>query len=138
MPSLEPLDERIRVEFRDGEPDNLRQPQIRLMPFNRDRLIEVARKVRAMYPTAHRDRLVQRAGDDVLEAVVESVTQGFGGHVEIVPRLFLREWVHLLDLVDQSDAYHPRETWRYEGGPGLDLTPEEDGARHGAEREILL
>jgi hypothetical protein len=57
VPMLEPLNERIKVAFKDDGFDNLRQPQIRLRPFDRERLIAVARKVREIYPGNVADRM---------------------------------------------------------------------------------
>lgn len=106
VPSLQPLYERVRVEFREGEPDNLRQPQIRLRSFDRSRLLEVARRVRSLYPAQHPER-VARATDAVLEDLADRVTRGFGGRLEVTPRLFLRELVNMLDLFDQHAEYSP-------------------------------
>ncbi len=106
IPSLQPLHERVRVEFREGEPDNLRQPQIRLPAFDRVRLLEVARRVRSIYTPRYPARIA-RADDRVLDELAERVTRGFGGRVEVTPRLFLRELVHVLDLYDQHPDYAP-------------------------------
>ena len=52
--------------------------------------------------------------DAFISALVDSMTAGFGGRVEVVPRIFLREFVHILDLVDQHDDYDPLRSYVFE------------------------
>ncbi len=125
---LPPLHERIRLLSREGEPENLRQPQLRLPPFDRDRLLMVARRVRGLYPAGDRARLVGRVSDGFLRNLADQVSAGFGGRVDLAPRMFLRELVHVLDLVDQHPDYDPVASYRFEV-PTADLRPEEDEAR---------
>lgn len=114
VPSLQPLHERIRVTGHDDEPTNLRQPQIELPSLDRDRLNAVAQKIRGLYPTPHPEALETRVPDAFISALVNDMTAGFGGRVEVVPRIFLREFVHILDLVDQHDDYDPLRSYRFE------------------------
>lgn len=107
VPSLPPLHDRIKVAFDDRTPDNLRQPQIRLRAFNRERLEAVARKVRQVYPsTMPLERVID---DEVITSLSDSMTAGFGGRIEVIPRLFLRAWVDLLDRADQHPNFQPME-----------------------------
>ena len=125
---LPPLHERIRCLSREGEPENLRQPQLRLPAFDRDRLLQVARRVRDLYPSADPDRLASRASEAFLGQLADRVTTGFGGRVDLAPRMFLRELVHVLDLVDQHPDYDPSASYRFQP-PTADLRAEEDEAR---------
>lgn len=111
--ALEPLHQRLKVEFRTDRPDNLRLPQLRLHPFDQQRLLQVARRVKEIYPAAHPERIARRVDESLLQSMVSHLTQGFGGHVEIVPRLFLREFVQVLDLVDLHD-YEPRAQYAFD------------------------
>ncbi|MHB2019632.1 MAG: BREX system ATP-binding domain-containing protein, partial [Candidatus Xenobia bacterium] len=125
---LEPLHARLKVEFAEGTPDNLRQPQIRLFPFDRERLLAVARRVRDLYPSK---RLAERVTDDFMRHLADRMTRAFGGHVDVVPRFFLREFVNVLDLVDQHPDYQPMQVWELDAKaiksfPGL--RPEEENA----------
>jgi len=114
VPSLQPLHERIRVTGHQDEPSNLRQPQIELPTLDRERLFSAAKKIRALYPSPHPEALETKVPDAFISALVDSMTAGFGGQVEVVPRLFLREFVHILDLVDQHSDYDPLRSYVFE------------------------
>ena len=110
-----------RVEFDDAVPDNLRQPQIRLKAFDRDRLEAVARKVRQVYPSERPlDKVVN---DKVIDTLCDAMTSGFGGRIEVIPRLFLRSWVDLLDRADQHSDFDPLDFLQKKGL--TPFTPEE-------------
>jgi hypothetical protein len=130
VPLLQPLQERISVQFRADEPDNLRQSQVRLKPMDSTRLLQVAQRIVELYPADHADRLQQKISPELLQAFVDKVTRGFGGRVEVAPRIFLRELVHVLDLVDQHPAYDPARDYRFEaaGLSEIQLHPEEERA----------
>jgi adenosylhomocysteinase len=131
VPALQPLHERIRVTGHQDEPTNLRQPQIELPSLDRDRLFAAAQKIRSLYPAAHPEILETKVPDAFISALVDSMTEGFGGRVEVVPRLFLREFVHILDLVDQHEEYDPLRSYVFEKDR---LEPE---FMNSAEREAL-
>jgi hypothetical protein len=125
------LYQRIQVKFtEDSTYDNLRAPQVRLLPFTAERLLTVGRRVRDLYPAQNPERIAERVDNRFLDALVAQVTSGFGGEIALAPRLFLRELVDVLDRVDIHEGFVPAE--RYE----LDLddsklTPEELAAKHG-------
>ena len=76
----------------------------------------------------------QSSSDEYIEALVDSVTQGFGGNVGVVPRQFLRKFVNAMDIVRDEDEYDPLTVLR-EGGyvPSLqDLSDEEKAKIPGA------
>lgn len=131
LKSLAPLHQRVQVTFgEDPRWDNLRAAQVRLLPFDEDRLLEVGRKVLALYPARAPERVRARVDDAFLFTLVGHITSGFGGRVALAPRLFLRELVDVLDRVDQHPDYDPREHYRLH----LDddrLTAEELSARYG-------
>ncbi len=131
LKGLAPLHQRVHVTFSDDPRfDNLRAPQVRLLPFNEERLMTVGQRVRDLYPARNADRVAQRISDDFLRALVEQVTSGFGGKVALAPRLFLRELIDVMDRVDLHEDYDPVQHYKLE----LDdqkLTPEELAARHG-------
>lgn len=106
---LPPLEQRLHVDF-SGNPefDSARAVQIRLPPFNVERLVEVGRRVRALYPTDHSDRIVAKVNDEVIRDLANGITGKLGNTVGIAPRLFLRKLVgELLDKVDEHEAYDP-------------------------------
>jgi hypothetical protein len=132
LKSAAALYQRVQANF-DGDPrfDNLRAPQIRLLPFTEERLLTVGKKVRDLYPAKQRARVEAKINDEFLRALVSQITTGFRGSIAIAPRLFLRELVDVLDRVDQHDAYEPREHYKLELGDDDKLTPEELAAVHG-------
>ena len=114
----------------DPKFDNLRAPQVRLAPFDAVRLAEVGRRVRDLYPAQEPDRVQRRIDDRLIDGLVKNMTSAFGGKVDIVPRLFLRDLVDRLDRVDQHPDYDPAADLSMEVDESL-LRAEERAARHG-------
>lgn len=106
---LAPLRDRLAVRF-DDDPrfDNLKAPQVRLRAFDAARLRKVGAAVRDLYPAREAERVASTVDDGVIDALVDKVTEGFGGRVDVVPRMFLRTLVDLLDRVDTYAEYDPR------------------------------
>lgn len=113
VPALPPLHDRLKVEFSDQVVDNLRQPQIRLRAFDRERLETVARRVRDVYPSAK--KLSKKVNDKVIDDLADAMTAGFGGRIGVIPRLFLRRFVDLLDRADQYPDFDPQEFLQQQG-----------------------
>lgn len=124
---LAPLHDRVRF-MKQGQYASLRQAQLELRPFDRERLKNVALRLRELYPTEHRERVFERVDDGFIDQLVAKVTEGFRGDVGVVPRQFLREFVNQLDLVDEHDEYLPRKEYGF--APG-ELSPEERAALEG-------
>jgi len=135
LKALAPLYQRVQVTF-DQDPrwDNLRAPQVRLQPFNPDRLLTVGTRIRDLYPAQNAQRVALRIDDVFLRALVDQVTRGFGGQVALAPRLFLRELIDVMDRVDLHEDYEPARHYRLELEDGK-LTPEELAAKHGRPME---
>lgn len=131
LKALAPLYQRVQVNFSDDARfDNLKAPQVRLMPFNDERLLTVGTRIRDLYPAKNPQRLASRVDDAFLQGLVSQVTAGFGGKVALAPRLFLRELIDVMDRVDIHEAYDPRAHYKLELDDGK-LTSEELAARHG-------
>lgn len=122
---LPPLHERIKVDFKDHGMDNLRQPQIRLGTFDEPRLKLVARKIVEIYPTKRRAVIDKKISQLFLDKLVAQFSAAFHGKIEVTPRLFLRELVDVLDLVDQHDEYDPARDHRLNLTASSDLREEE-------------
>jgi hypothetical protein len=122
---LPPLAQRLHEDF-SGDPryDNPRAAQVRLLPFDRARMLEVGRRVRDLYPSPHGDRIQRKLDDAVLAALADAVTGALGSKVGVAPRLFLKKLVGLLDRVDQHDTYDPSEHAGLAVSPS-EMTPEE-------------
>ena len=118
---LAPLHDRISFSS-TGRFASLRQAQLELKPFDGERLRNVAMRLRELYPTQERGRLMQRISDDFLDQLVDKVTEGFRGDVGVVPRQFLREFVTQMDLVDEHEDYEPMREY---GFVPSELLPEE-------------
>lgn len=118
---LPPLAQRLHVDFaKEAKWDNPRDVQVRLFPFDEARLVEVGRRVRDLYPTAHPERLNARISDEVLLGLARAVARGLGGRTGIAPRIYLRKLVAgLLDRVDLFPEFDPKKDFE------LKLEPEE-------------
>jgi hypothetical protein len=125
---LEPLADRIRLQEVDGFVSR-RQAQLVLRRFDEKRLREVAIKLRDLYPTGVPNRIQAQIDDRFIEALVRSVTAGFGGDVGIVPRHFLRALVTRMDTVDEHPDYRPSEALSVEG---VAVDPEDVARARGA------
>lgn len=120
---LAPLHDRVRF-MKTGGFASLRQAQLELSPFDAERLEGVAVKLRELFPAEDRGRVDERVSTDFIERLVADVTAGFKGDVGVVPRQFLREFVNVLDLVEQEEAYIPDEAYEFVVPAGL--SPEEE------------
>lgn len=126
---LTALHDRIRF-IKQGKRASARQAQLELVPFDPERLRDVAKRLRELYPAKDRQRSLTRISDAFIERLVAEVTKGFGGDVGVVPRQFLRAFVTQMDLVDESpvDDYDPMTEYGFEPE---ELKPEEKRAING-------
>jgi hypothetical protein len=131
LKGLAPLHQRVEVRFgEDPRWDNLRATQVRLLPFDEERLLAVGHRVLEIYPAQDPERVRQHVDERFLRALVRHVTAGFGGQVALAPRLFLRELVDVLDRVDQHRDYDPALHYRFQVDDAR-LSVEELAARRG-------
>lgn len=130
--ALQPLHDRIQFSGDAERFANLRQPQLRLRPFDADRLERVARGLRSLYPN---QATARRLGDDFIGKLVRDVTAGFGGDVGVVPRQFLRAFVNVLDTMDQHADYDPMVHYAFKV---TDETDQERAKRTGIDARIAL
>ena len=124
---LAPLHDRIRF-LKQGRFASLRQPQLELTPFDAGRLKSVAMRLRELYPARDRSRLEAKIGPELVQRLVAEVTAGFKGDVGVVPRQFLREFVNVMDLVDETSDYDPMAAYSF---TPAELRPEEKHALSG-------
>lgn len=113
---LPPLAQRLHVDFSsDPRFDNPRAVQIRLRPFNMDRLVEVGRNVREVFLQRSQaaDRMQSLADDALLAELAGAVAGKLGGKVGVAPRIFLKKLVaEVLDRIDQFPDFDPRRDYR--------------------------
>lgn len=107
VPALRPLNERIQLEDPNDPFPNYSQAQVVLRAFNREKLLIVGERVREIYEIAYGPLDRSRASDRLLHSLADRLTAKFGGHVEVVPRQFLRQLVDAFDRVRFYDGYNP-------------------------------
>ena len=116
MRPITPLYDRIGQAPREGEFTNPRQPQILLHAFDPRRLEEVALRIIEVYAEAYgavdRDRISHR----FIRTMVSRVSTVFGGRIDIIPRLFLKEFVDVLDKCDLYPDYDPMAVYQTDPG----------------------
>jgi hypothetical protein len=104
---VEALHSRIKYEEYNGVA-SLRQPQLALRPFNEERLLQVALKLRSLHHELPLEEAERRLPRTLIEKLVKEVSAGFHGDVGVVPRQFLKKFVNIIEiLVDnpQIDAH---------------------------------
>jgi hypothetical protein len=108
---LEPLAQRLHVDFQtDARFDNPRAVQMRLPPFDIDRLARVGEKVRDIFASsaAAPDRIAHACDNALIRRLAEGVAGKLGGKVGIAPRIYLKKLVaDVLDRVDQFPDFDP-------------------------------
>lgn len=130
MQRLPPLVQRLQTTF-DDDPrfDNPRAPQLRLLGFQQESLLELGQRVRDIYasgsPEAERVRV--EVDDQFLEDLGRVITGQLGGRVGVAPRQYLRRVVDILDRVEQFPDYSARQRGLGEIAPE-DLSEEERAA----------
>lgn len=107
---LPPLASRISVDF-SGDPrwDNPRAPQIRLLGFQQESLVELGSRVRDIYASDSpaSDRIVALVTGEYLARLAQSIAGQLGGRVGVAPRVFLRKLVDIIDRIDQFPDFVP-------------------------------
>lgn len=113
---LEPLAQRLHVDFQtDARFDNPRAVQLRLPPFDHERLLEVGLKVRDLFlaDCQSPDQVKRLANDQFVETLARAVAGKLGGKVGIAPRLFLKKLVSdVLDRIDQFADFDPAQHYQ--------------------------
>ena len=113
---LEPLAQRLHVDFQtDARFDNPRAVQIRLSPFDYNKLLEVGIKVRDLYVEDCKspERVQRLANDGYIATLARSVAGKLGGKVGIAPRLYLKKLVSdVLDRIDQFEDFDPTQHYQ--------------------------
>jgi hypothetical protein len=118
---LEPLHDRIL--FRDSAGfSSPKQPQLELKPFDLERLVTVACKLREIYPSRQPSRILRLVDDEFIHHLTAMVSKGLRGDVGVIPRQFLRELVTIFDLVEENDGsdgspeYIPKVAYSFPAG----------------------
>lgn len=133
---LPPLAQRLHVEFGDNPRfDNPRDVQVRLQPFDLERLVAVGKLVRDIFPSKHQERIQAKVTDEVIESLAHGVSGQLGGRAGVAPRVFLRKLVAgVLDRVDMFEDFEPTRDFKLVVDSN-ELTAEERSAA-GVERSV--
>jgi hypothetical protein len=113
--SIPPLYDRISV-MQDDTYKNPRQPQIILAKFDTAKLEQVALKVMDVYAKAYSESDRERISHRFIRAMIRKITTRFGGRIDIIPRIFLKEFVDILDKCELYDDYNPAEGYDFDTG----------------------
>jgi hypothetical protein len=131
----EALAQRLHVDFDPtGQFDSSRAVQIRLRSFDHARLVEVGKRVRAIYASKQPERLAAKANDAVIASLASDVAGKLGGKVGIAPRLFLKKLVSMLDKIEEHATFDPAVHWKLEVVASDMTATERDAA--GIERSV--
>lgn len=102
------LEQRLHMDFGpDPRFDSARAVQIRLLPFDEERLVAAGCRVRDLYDADDPQRLTSRVTDDFVRALARQVAGKLGGKVGVAPRIFLRKLVQVMDQVDEHPDFDP-------------------------------
>ncbi len=129
---VEALHTRVKYEEFNGVA-SLRQSQLALKPFDKERLLKVALRLRGLHPDLDPEVAERRIPTELLQKLVNNVSQGFHEKMGVVPRQFLRTFVNLMDvLVDHPE----KDAHALLGFQPTNLTPEEEAVLAGRELEV--
>jgi len=110
--SVTPLYDRISIVQTDAY-RNPRQPQIVLPKFDTAKLELVALKVIDVYSQAYAEVDRERISHRFIRAMISRITTRFGGRVDVIPRIFLKEFVDVLDKCELYDQYNPGDGYAF-------------------------
>src|SRR5512136_51851 len=111
--SVPPLYDRISVVQTDAY-RNPRQPQIMLSKFDTSKLELVALKVVDVYAQAYAEPDRERVSHRFIRAMIKKITTRFGGRVDVIPRIFLKEFVDVLDKCELYEDYNPADAYDFD------------------------
>jgi len=101
LASYQALAHRVCPPQASNGPLSVRQPIVSLAPLDQELLLEVALRVRKIHGLAYDWDAQGKVGRSVLERMVADWTLFGESHAPRLPRPFLREIVHLLDLCEE-------------------------------------
>lgn len=111
--SVLPLYDRISIT-QDNTFRNPRQPQIALPKFDTAKLELVALKIVDVYARAYSEPDRERISHRFIRAMIKKITTRFGGRVDVIPRIFLKEFVDILDKCELYENYNPADAYDFD------------------------
>lgn len=95
---------------------NPRQPLIILAKFDTPKLELVALKIMDVYAQAHSEPDRERISHRFIRAMIRKITTRFGGRVDVIPRIFLKEFVDILDKCELYEQFNPWDGYEFDAG----------------------
>jgi adenosylhomocysteinase len=74
----------------------------------------VALKVIDVYSLAYREVDRERVSYRFIRAMIKKLTNRFGGRVDIIPRIFLKEFIDVLDKCEIYEEYNPADAYEFD------------------------
>lgn len=112
---LQALFDRIKF-IKMGEYASIKQAQLELLPFTTERLVKVAKLLRELYYQKKNSSsiVMQKVSDLFIERLSQKVNEGLKTNIGTVPRAFLREFVGILDLIEEYPDFEPMATYQFD------------------------
>ena len=111
LPSYAALAHRINAPPLADQHRSMRQPIIALEGLDGARLRKVALKTRDVHAKAYEWPASERVRDDDIDFLVGEWTRFGGERIDRLPRAFLRQLVHILDLCEENPGLAARDTF---------------------------
>jgi len=67
-----------------------------------------------VYANAYSEPDRERVSHRFIHAMIKKITTRFGGRIDIIPRIFLKEFVDILDKCELYDDYNPAEGYDFD------------------------
>ena len=109
LASYEALYHRISAPQLSEGFKSVRQPVIHLEGLNEQRLVELAERARDIHATAYNWPADDRVTDTTIESLVRKWTDFGGDCIDRLPRPFLRQLVHVLDICEENPGISASE-----------------------------
>lgn len=109
LASYEALLHRIQAPEFGDERRSMRQPVIQLEGLDRVRLVDVAKRTRGIHAAAYSWDAAGKISDEEIDFMVAKWTSFGGDCIDRLPRPFLRQLVHVLDLCEENPLVSARD-----------------------------
>ena len=74
----------------------------------------MALKIVDVYAQAYTEPDRERVSHRFIRAMIKKITTRFGGRVDVIPRIFLKEFVDVLDKCELYEEYTPGEGYDFD------------------------
>ena len=67
-----------------------------------------------VYAQAYSEPDRERVSHRFIRAMIKKITTRFGGRVDVIPRIFLKEFVDVLDKCELYEDYNPADAYDFD------------------------